>query len=234
MRITEMSKETILIVEDDKNISKLIKYNLEKEGFRCQASFDGEEALKELDKHPADLIVLDIMLPGIDGLEVCRRVKQDRNLSNIPIIMLTAKGEEVDKVVGFELGADDYMVKPFSPRELILRIKAVLKRINPEEAEKEVLEAGKLAVDISRHKVIVDKKEVELTNMEFNLLATLMKRAGRVQSRDKLLDDVWDIASDVTTRTVDTHIKRLREKLGRAGDLIETVRGVGYRFSEKE
>ena len=227
-----MSKETILIVEDDKNISKLIKYNLEKEGFRCLVSFDGEDAIKTLDNSPADLIILDIMLPGIDGLEVCRRVKQDRKLSNTPIIMLTAKGEEVDKVVGFELGADDYIVKPFSPRELTLRIKAILKRLKPAEVEKDVLKSGKLTVDLLRHKVIIDKKEVELTNMEFKLLVTLMQRMGRVQSRDTLLDDVWDIASDVTTRTIDTHIKRLRQKLGKAGKLIETVRGIGYRFSE--
>ena len=229
-----MSKETILIVEDDKNISKLIKYNLEKEGYKCIVSFDGEDAIKTLDKSPTDLIILDIMLPGIDGLEVCRRVKQDKKLFNTPIIMLTAKGEEVDKVVGFELGADDYIVKPFSPRELILRIKAILKRLKPTEVEKDILKTGKLTVDLSRHKVTIDKKEIELTNMEFKLLVILMQRMGRVQSRETLLDDVWDIASDVTTRTVDTHIKRLREKLGKTGDLIETIRGVGYRFSEKE
>ncbi|MBF0252974.1 MAG: response regulator [Candidatus Omnitrophica bacterium] len=229
-----MSKENILVVEDDKNISKLIKYNLEKEGFRCLVSFDGEEAMKILDKNPADLILLDIMLPGIDGLEVCRRVKQDKKFSNIPIIMLTAKGEEIDKIVGFELGTDDYIVKPFSPRELILRIKAILKRLKPEETEENFLECGKLKVDLSRHKVTADKNDIELTNMEFKLLVILMKRRGRVQSREQLLDDVWDIASDVTTRTVDTHIKRVREKLGKTGDLIETVRGVGYRFFEKE
>ena len=228
-----MTKETILIVEDDKNISKLIKYNLEKEGFRCMVSFNGEDAVKTLDQDAADFIILDIMLPGIDGLEVCRRVKQDKKLSNTPILMLTAKGEEVDKVVGFELGADDYMVKPFSPRELVLRIKAILKRLKPVEVEKDLLKKGKLTVDLSKHKVTIDKKEVELTNMEFKLLVILMQRIGRVQSRDTLLDDVWDIASDVTTRTVDTHIKRLREKLGKSGDLIETIRGVGYRFSEK-
>lgn len=229
-----MSKENILIVEDDKSISKLIKYNLEKEGFRCTVSFDGEEAMDILGKNLVDLIILDIMLPGIDGLEVCRRVKQDKKLSNVPIIMLTAKGEEVDKVVGFELGADDYIVKPFSPRELILRIKAILKRIKSGEIEKDLLEYGKLMVDLSKHKVTIDKKEVELTNMEFKLLVILMQRAGRVQTREKLLDDVWDIATEITTRTVDTHIKRLREKLGKTGDFIETVRGVGYRFSEKE
>ncbi|RKY42385.1 MAG: DNA-binding response regulator [Candidatus Makaraimicrobium thalassicum] len=229
-----MRKKNILVVEDDKNISKLIKYNLEGEGYGCLVSFGGEDALKILDKNPVDLIVLDIMLPGMDGLEVCRRVKQDKVLSGIPIIMLTAKGEEVDRVVGFELGADDYMVKPFSPRELILRIKAILKRLNPVEVEKNLLKAGNLTMDLPRHKVTVDKKEIELTSMEFKLLAALMQRKGRVQSRERLLDDVWDIASDVTTRTVDTHIKRLRAKLGKAGYLIETVRGIGYRFSEEK
>jgi two-component system phosphate regulon response regulator PhoB len=149
--------------------------------------------------------------------------------------MLTAKGEEVDRVVGFELGADDYIVKPFSPRELILRIKAILKRKAPgEESGKEVLREGDLVVDISKHKVTAGKKEVELTPMEFRLLTTLMERRGRVQSRDRILNDVWDITSDVTTRTVDTHVKRLREKLGKAGRLIETVRGIGYRFKEEE
>ena len=227
-----MAKERVLIVEDDKNISKLIKYNLEKEGFHCTTSFNGEDALKVMDKDPFDLIILDIMLPGIDGLEVCRQVKQKKILANIPIVMLTAKGEEVDRVVGFELGADDYIVKPFSPRELILRIRAILKRLKPVESEKDQLVSGKLTIDMPRHKVTVEKKEVELTSMEFKLLVILMQRKGRVQSREKLLEDVWDIASDVTTRTVDTHVKRLREKLGKAGDLVETVRGVGYRFSD--
>ncbi len=227
-----MGKENILIVEDDKSISKLIKYNLEKEGFKCLVSFDGEEAMEILDKSAVDLIILDIMLPGIDGLEVCKRIKQDRKLSATPIIMLTAKGEEVDRVVGFELGVDDYIVKPFSPRELILRIKAILKRLKPVELEKDILKSGRLLIDLPRHKVTVDKKEIILTAMEFKLLVILIERRGRVQSREKLLEDVWDIASDVTTRTVDTHIKRLREKLGKAADYIETVRGVGYRFSD--
>jgi len=229
-----MAKEKILIIEDDKNISKLIKYNLEKEGFDCSACFDGEEGLKTLAGCSFDLIILDIMLPGMDGLEVCRRVKHNKELSAIPVIMLTAKGEEVDRVVGFELGADDYMVKPFSPRELVLRIKAILKRaVNPRpETSGEAISLGRIKVDISRHKVTVGKKEVELTPMEFDLLVTLMSRKGRVQSRDRLLEDVWDISSDVTTRTVDTHIKRLREKLGEEGKFIETVRGFGYRFKE--
>ncbi|MCK4519035.1 MAG: response regulator transcription factor, partial [Candidatus Omnitrophica bacterium] len=152
--------------------------------------------------------------------------------SAVPVMMLTAKGEEVDRIVGFELGADDYVVKPFSPRELVLRVKAVLKRKVTLEARNDLLSAGKLVVDIARHKVTVDKKEIELTPMEFKLVVTLIEERGRAQSRDKLLNDVWDIAADVTTRTVDTHIKRLRQKLGKAGNLIETVRGLGYRFSE--
>ena len=227
-----MSGKKILVVEDDKHIAKLVKYNLEKAGFDCTVTITGEEALETLDREPIDLIILDIMLPKMDGLEVCKQIKQDKKLSNIPVIMLTAKGEEVDKVVGFELGADDYVVKPFSPRVLILRVKAILKRGKPKEEEKDILSIDKIIVDIPRHKVTADKKEITLTQIEFKLLLTLIKRKGRVQSRDTLLEDVWDIASDVTTRTIDTHIKRLREKMGKTGNLIETIRGIGYRFSE--
>jgi len=229
-----VSIKRILIVEDDKHISKLLRYNLEKAGFQCLTAFTGEQALALLDQQPADAIILDIMLPMIDGLEVCRRVKQDSRFSRIPVMMLTAKGEEVDRVVGFELGADDYIVKPFSPRELILRIKAVLRRSAAPEPGQEVLSAGPLSVDISRHKVFVSAREIELTQMEFKLLYTLVHRQGRVQSRETLLDDVWEMDAAVTTRTIDTHIKKLRQKLGKAGGLIETVRGIGYRFSEEE
>ncbi|MCK4810173.1 MAG: response regulator, partial [Candidatus Omnitrophica bacterium] len=169
-----MDLKRILIIEDDKHISKLVKYNLEKTGFGCVVTITGEEALHILDKEPVDLIILDIMLPKMDGFEVCRQIKQDKEFSAIPIIMLTAKGEEVDRIVGFELGADDYVVKPFSPRELVLRVKAILKRRKLPEVIKDVLEAGKLVVDISRHKVIVDKKEITLTQIEFKLLVTLM------------------------------------------------------------
>lgn len=228
-----MSKERILIVEDDKHISKLVKYNLEKAGFECTVATTGEKALEILDKEPVDLIILDIMLPKMDGFQTCKQIKQERKLSALPIIMLTAKSEEVDRVVGFELGADDYVVKPFSPRELVLRVKAILRRKKPPEVSQDILGAGRLIVDTIRHKVTVDKKEIELTPMEFKLLVTLMQRKGKVQSRDRLLDDVWDIAADVTTRTVDTHIKRLRQKLGKAGKFIETVRGFGYRFSDR-
>ena len=227
-------KAAILIVEDDKHISKLVKYNLEKAGFICIVTITGEEALEILDKEPINLIILDIMLPKMDGLQACKIIKQDKKLSSIPIIMLTAKGEEVDRVVGFELGADDYVIKPFSPRELVLRVKAISKRSVSQEIIKDILNADRLKVDIPRHKVTFDKKTIELTAMEFKLLVILMRRIGKVQTRDKLLDDVWDIASDVTTRTVDTHIKRLRQKLGNAGKLIETVRGLGYKFSDEE
>lgn len=224
----------ILIIEDDKNISKLVKYNLEKSGYDCAIADDGEEALGILDKGKADLIILDIMLPKMDGFEVCRLIKQNQKLKNIPIIMLTAKGEEVDRIVGLELGADDYVVKPFSPRELILRIKAILKRGKIEESPKDIIERGNLVIDIPKHRVTVSNKEVELTPIEFKLLVTLIERKGRVQSRDQLLSDVWDMHSNVFTRTVDTHIKRIREKLGKIGQQIETIRGLGYRFKEDE
>ncbi|MDD5311182.1 MAG: response regulator transcription factor [Candidatus Omnitrophica bacterium] len=229
-----MQKKEILIVEDDKNISKLIKFNLEKEGFDAFAVPNGEEALEHLKRFFPDLIILDIMLPKINGFDVCRSIKQDPKLKNIPVIMVTAKGEEVDRVVGLELGADDYIVKPFSPRELVLRVKAILKRGKPETTQKNIINAGDLVIDIEKHKVTVKKKEVELTPMEFKLLATLAERQGRVQSREQLLTDVWDIATDVDTRTIDTHIKRLREKLGKAGELLETVRGLGYRCREDD
>jgi DNA-binding response OmpR family regulator len=227
-------KETLLIVEDDKHISKLVKYNLEKSGYHCKVADDGEEALDILAKEAVDLVILDIMLPKMDGLEVCRSIKQDTKLKNIPVVMLTAKGEEVDRVVGLELGADDYIVKPFSPRELMLRVKAILRRGRAEESAKDIMERGDLVIQISKHKVTVKDKEAELTLIEFKLLVTLMERAGRVQSRDRLLSDVWNMNADIYTRTVDTHIKRVREKLGKMGYLIETVRGLGYRFKEEE
>lgn len=230
-----MPNNKILIVEDDKHISKLVRYNLEKAGFDCTATITGEEALEFLDKEDFDLIILDIMLPKMDGLETCKFIKQDESLSSIPIIMLTAKGEEVDRIVGFELGADDYIVKPFSPRELVLRVKAILKRgTKTRKQEKEFLSVGKIEIDIPRHKVIADKKDIKLTAMEFKLLMTLVKRNGRVQTRENLLEDVWELDPDITTRTVDTHIKRLRKKLGDQGDMIETIRGVGYKINDED
>jgi len=228
-----MPNNKILIVEDDKNISKLVRYNLEKSDFQCIATITGEDALAILDKEPADLIILDIMLPKMNGLEVCRAIKQNKDIAHIPIIMLTAKGEEVDKVVGFELGADDYVVKPFSPRELVLRVKAILKRKLLKAPMHVTISTKNIHLDPSRHKVTVNKKGVNLAPLEFKLLETLMSRKGRVQTRERLLDDVWGISAAVTTRTVDTHIKRLRQKLGNAGKAVETVRSIGYRFSEE-
>ncbi|MDD5561694.1 MAG: response regulator transcription factor [Candidatus Omnitrophica bacterium] len=229
-----MQREHILIIEDDKHISKLVKYNVEKAGYDCTVADDGEEALNVLGKQGVDLIILDIMLPKMDGFEVCRLIKQNPKLNSIPVIMLTAKGEEVDRIVGLEIGADDYVVKPFSPRELILRIKAVLKRGKAQEDPKETIARGSLVINIPRHRVTVNNKEVYLTPIEFKLLVTLIERKSRIQSRDQLLSDVWDRHADVFTRTVDTHIKRLREKLGKAGSQIETVRGLGYRFKEDD
>lgn len=229
-----MSKK-ILIVEDDTHISKLVKYNLEKEGYTCFTAITGEDAISTVEQEYIDLMVLDIMLPKMDGLEVCKLVRQMPDSKHIPIIMLTAKGEEVDKVVGFELGADDYMVKPFSPRELLLRIKAILRRREESVAavdDIEEISIKNVTLNTARHKVFINKKEIPLTAMEFKLLFTLMQRKGRVQSRDVLLNDVWDMDASITTRTIDTHIKRLRKKMGRAGSMIETVRGIGYTLNE--
>jgi len=229
-----MKKQKILVVEDDNNIAKLVQYNFEKAGYSCIVHLNGEEALKFLKKVSVDLIILDIMLPSIDGFEVCKQIKKIETLDHIPIIILTAKGEEIDRIVGFELGADDYVVKPFSPRELILRVKAILKRGKQEKVKKEIVTAGSIVIDIPRHSVFVDNKEIIVTSMEFKLLLTLLQRRGRVQSRDRLLDDVWNFSADVTTRTIDTHIKRLRKKLGKAGELIETVRGLGYKIKDTD
>ncbi len=224
----------ILITEDSPTILEITKQFLESKGYEVIQAIDGQEALDKARKENPDLIILDLMLPKMDGFEVCRLIKQNSKIKNIPIIMLTAKGEEVDRIVGLELGADDYVVKPFSPRELVLRIKAILKRGKLEESPKDIIERGNLVINVPKHRVTVNNKEVELTPIEFKLLVTLIERTGRIQSRDQLLSDVWDMHADVFTRTVDTHIKRLREKLGKIGDQIETVRGLGYRFREED
>jgi len=229
-----MLKQKILIIEDDKHISKLLKYNLEKAGFDTWIAFSGEDALEILSRQFPDLIILDLMLPQMDGLEVCRLIRQDHKKKNIPIMMLTARGEEVDRIVGLELGADDYIVKPFSPREIILRIRAILRRLHVKEPMSDTLNAGLLVVDVPRHRVLVNQKEVDLTPLEFKLLVTLLERKGIVQTREILLNDVWDMEAEVYTRTIDTHIKHLRTKLGKAGKMIETVIGMGYRFKEED
>lgn len=228
----------ILIVDDEVDILKLLEYNLTRAGFNVTAAKDGPEALELARTKGPDLIVLDIMLPNMEGTEVLKRLKAGEATSSIPVIMLTAKGEEVDRVVGFELGAEDYITKPFSPRELILRVKSVLKRRAPHPhpptpTQEDVLSFKEIHIDTSRHKVTVKGAPVELTTKEFNLLTTLLRSRGRVLTRDTLLERVWGRDFYVITRTVDTHIRRLRAKLKRAGKYIETVRGVGYRFTEE-
>jgi phosphate regulon transcriptional regulator PhoB len=225
---------TILIVEDEKDLAQLVSYNLEQAGFRTKIETNGADALSRAQKESPALILLDLMLPKMNGLEVCRLLRADPKTKAIPIIMLTAKGEEIDRVVGFEMGADDYIVKPFSPRELVLRVKAILKRSKPgvEDSKKESLQFEGIALDTAQHRVWVNKKEIILTATEFKLLEYFLKSQGRILTRDLLLDKVWGYDVAVTTRTIDTHVKRLREKLGKSGEVIETVRGVGYRLKQ--
>jgi two-component system phosphate regulon response regulator PhoB len=226
--------DKVLIVDDEKDVVDLLAFNLKNAGFQTAAAYHGDEVVGRVKRDPPAVILLDIMLPGSDGIEICKKLKHDPSTSAIPVIMLTAKGDEVDRVLGFELGADDYITKPFSPREVVLRVKSILKRIRGEEKHQDFLTAGAIKIDISRHSVSVGDAPVELTATEFKLLALLIKRRGRVQSRDRLLNDVWDYEASIDTRTVDTHVRRLREKLGAASDMIETVRGVGYRFTETD
>ncbi len=228
--------ERILVVDDEPDILDVVAYNLEQAGYRVSAVRDGRSAIAEAERQRPDLVVLDIMLPDLSGMEVCRSLRRSEKTRGVPILMLTARSDEVDRVVGFEVGADDYVTKPFSPRELVLRVRAILRRraSTPGETEEAVLVHGCLTLDVGRHEVEVDGEVVDLTSIEFKLLHDLMSRRGRVQSRDALLDRVWGYATGVETRTVDTHVKRLREKLGRAGAYIETVRGVGYKLSERE
>jgi two-component system, OmpR family, phosphate regulon response regulator PhoB len=222
----------VLIVEDEDDIRSVLEYNLAEKGHTVFAASNGTDGLSlARDKKP-DLVLLDLMLPDIHGTEVCKALRADKGLADLKIIILTAKGQEIDRVVGFELGADDYVVKPFSVRELMLRVEAILRRRDSIPAQGLMLEFGKLKVDRGAHRVWVSNEELELTALEFKLLVTLHDRKNRVQTRAALLNDVWGIEADITTRTVDTHVKRLREKLGAAGEYIETVRGVGYRFAE--
>lgn len=225
-----MSRHRILIVEDEPDIVEVLRYNLEREGFQVEAAERGDSALEVIRKRPPDLILLDLMLPGLDGLELTRVLKRDPRLAQIPLVMLTAKGEELDRIVGLELGADDYIPKPFSPREVGLRIKAVLRRRESEGAKGEILERGGIRLDADAHRLEVRGKEVPLTATEFRLLRVLLERAGRVQTRTTLLADVWGYSQEVDSRTVDTHIRRLRRKLGAEAQRIETVIGVGYRL----
>jgi len=229
-------KEKILIVDDERDIVKMLDYNLKKEGYRTISASDGEDALERVTREHPDLIILDLMLPGMDGLEVCKTLKQDTKTARIPIIMLTAKAQESDKIVGLELGADDYVTKPFSPRELIARIKAVVRRFQEKEKLPESLKIGDLSIDFARIVVSVKDKSVELTAKEFELLKTLIKARGRVLSRDYLLDTIWgfDHAIEIQTRTVDVHIRTLRKKLKGEARRIVTVKNYGYRFELDE
>tara|TARA_B100001057_G_C22740872_1_gene907678 strand:+ start:83 stop:769 length:687 start_codon:yes stop_codon:yes gene_type:complete len=222
----------ILVIEDEPDIRKTLEYNISREGHKVLTAGSLHDAEKILQSQSISLVLLDLMLPDGSGLDFCRKLKTNSKTESIPVIILTAKDDEVDKVVGFELGADDYVTKPFSVRELILRIKAVLKR---GEVKKDIVEVerqfGDLKIDIESHEVYVDEMQIELTALEFKLLNQLVETRGRVQSRDQLLTEVWGYSAEVTTRTVDTHIKRLRNKLGSMGKYVQTIRGVGYKFS---
>ena len=223
----------IYIVEDEPDLRDALAYNFENEGFKVKTFADGESSLEAINTNKPDLLILDIMLPGMSGLDVCREIRSKQALSDIAVIMLTAKGEEIDRIVGFELGADDYVTKPFSVRELILRVKVILKKQSEINSNESAIEYGPIIMDLDAHNVSVEGVEITLTALEFKLLKHLLTRKGRVQTRDQLLGDVWGYSSEVTTRTVDTHIKRLREKLGVTGNLIQTIRGVGYRFNNQ-
>jgi two-component system phosphate regulon response regulator PhoB len=225
-------KTTVLVVEDDLDILRLIAHNLKSSDFDVVTATDGYEAVSLAKNHLPGLVILDLMLPSLDGFEVCKELKRSPATQNIPILMLTARGEEVDRVVGLELGADDYVVKPFSPRELMLRIRAILRRSTPEEQPATRWKRHGLSVDMEGHRVTVDEEEVSLTATEFRLLAELIRNLGKVLTRDQLLDRVWGYQFDGYARTVDTHIRRLRQKIGPYADWIETVRGVGYRFRD--
>lgn len=223
----------ILVVDDEEPIQELLRFNLEKEGYRVRLASDGLEALEVIEKEPPDLVVLDLMLPGIDGLEVCRRLRTNPKFQELPVIILTAKGEEIDKVLGLELGADDYITKPFSPRELLARIKARLRRSKSVPEGTEEIRRGDLRISISRFQVFVRDEEIELTHKEFELLRVLVLHPGRVYSRDELLGQIWGYDFMGDTRTVDVHIRHLRQKIEKDPsnpDMVETLRGVGYRF----
>lgn len=222
----------ILVIEDERDLLRILTFNLKEAGHEVFSTTQGREGLAlAREKHP-DVVLLDLMLPDLSGTEVCKTLKRERETQKSAVLIITAKGEEVDRVVGFELGADDYVVKPFSVRELLLRVDAILRRTKGTQAGPEHIEFGVLKVDKGAHRAWVDSKEIDLTALEFKLLVTLFERKNRVQSRAALLDDVWGYKADVTTRTVDTHVKRLREKLGGAGNYVVTVRGVGYRFAD--
>ena len=222
----------ILVVDDEPDLLELVRVNLSQAGYTVDLASDGSEALRLLESSKPDLVILDLMLPDVSGTEICRQIRANPDLARLPVLMLTALSQEVDRVVGFELGADDYVTKPFSPRELVLRVKALLRRQGQSDPTGQLLKHDNLTLDADRRRCLVGEESIELTAKEFDLLATFMKRPGLVFSRERLLDVVWGSDVAVTLRTIDTHVKRLREKLGIAGEMIDTVRGVGYRFNE--
>ena len=224
----------ILVVDDEPDALELVSFNLKSAGFDVVTADNGNEALKKARQHVPDLILLDVLLPEVDGLEVCKLLRRDPATAPIPIIMLTAKAGEIDRVLGLELGAEDYVTKPFSPRELMLRIRRLLERSRAGATETERMRFGQLEIDVPRHEVRLAGRLVELTATEFRLLEVLAQRRGRVQTRERLLQDVWGYENPIDSRTVDTHMRRLREKLGTEAELLETIRGVGYRFRGTE
>ena len=226
----------ILIIEDDRDIVELVRYNLEKEGFQVTAAYDGIAGLAQLQKSPPDLLLLDLMLPKLSGLEICKAARREAGLNRIPILMLSARGEEADRVIGLELGADDYVTKPFSPRELVARVKALLRRVQPAEEHEKAIEAGALRIDPSSYRVTRDGELLPLSTLEFRLLYYLASRPNRVYTRDQLLDAVWGTGRFVTPRSVDVYIRRLREKIERDPEKplhLKTVRGAGYLFETR-
>lgn len=232
-----MAGEKILVVDDEAHIVELIKYNLEANGYKVYAAYDGREALKAAYERDIDLMILDLMLPGVDGLEVCKTMKRDEKAKNIPIIMLTAKGEEFDRILGLELGADDYITKPFSVRELMARVKVVLRRASADSQYNTFIRIGSLTVDIDKHEVLKNGEKLDLTLKEFELLKLLINNKGKVLTRDSLLDRIWGYEYYGETRTVDVHIRHLRQKIeddDKNPKYIETIRGIGYRFNYPE
>jgi len=225
-----MNPSKILVVEDDHDIAQLLAITMKKAGFEVAVSGNGHEAVNLIRAHPPDLLILDLMIPGIDGFEVCKEIKREPKTASVPILILTARGEEIDRVIGLELGADDYVVKPFSPRELLLRVRAILRRAGNEYHPKAVFKKSGLEIDFEGHRVSMEGQEIVLTATEFKLLAELTNSQGKVLNREQLLDRVWGYHFEGYARTVDTHIRRLRQKLLSCADWIETVRGVGYRF----
>lgn len=227
-----MSKGTVLVIDDEKDLIELVRYNLEREGFDVLAATDGKAGLNLATQQQPDVVVLDVMMPGMDGLEVCRQLRADSRTQRLPVIMLTAKVAETDRIVGLEMGADDYVTKPFSPRELVARVKAILRRAASQE-QSQIIRQGKLLIDLTRHEVSYDATPVALTATEFRILHFLVARPGRVLSRDEIIDGALSRDAAIFDRTIDVHITALRKKLGRGGELIETVRGFGYKFNDR-